>query len=139
MKSPTNFQRLFHLLKYLRAVKDNRGVNDVIADEEVQGDYDVLKRASCRLRQEMIENDKQLKVLSWREVGLQDPSLQKRAVLALEAKAWAAGIALFRCEKMWGADRFMFEAFRGGSKDRKASAASGSAMSLQEESSTFML
>ena len=87
----------------------------------------------------MIKNNKRLMLRGWHKMGLKDRFLQKRVVWGLEGEYWAIGITLFHWGKMWDADRFMFDAFRGGSKDCETSTTSGIAISFQEGWSSFIL
>ena len=94
----------------------------VVNESSIKDTYEDLKKLACRERNDAIAADVLIKSMSWKYLKGYNPSKHAQLKLNLESKACLLYKAkLHLCQESWGADRLMFEAFRGGSKGKKKS------------------
>jgi hypothetical protein len=122
---PSNRRRLVALLKFFKATNTDEGsAPTTIADEDVEAEYDVLKVYAGRQKALLLDQYPRYKDSTWADIGKEEPSIQKNAILALEKKAFDGGFPLHLCQEMWAADRLLFEAFRSSSKPKNSNSGS---------------
>ena len=91
-----------------------------IDESSIKDTYEDLKKLACRERNDAIAADLSIKTMSWKDLKGYNPSKHEQLKLNLEPKAFLLyKVKLHLCQESWGADRLMFEAFRGGSKGKK--------------------
>ena len=131
---PSNTLKIKATLKMLRSLKEIGVEAESLTDDDIQGDYDILKRLACKIRQELMLERQDLRGLSWLKLGEKEPSLKKQLGLNLEKLAFDRGISIHVCEDMWVADRLLFESFRG-SMDRKKKTGGKKSLSSNSDNS----
>jgi hypothetical protein len=94
-----------------------------VTDEDVEAVYDVLKVYAGRQKALLLDQYPQYKDNTWADIGKEEPSVQKNAILALEKKPFDGGFPLHLC-RMWASDRLLFEAFRSSSKSKNSNSGS---------------
>ena len=119
--TPSNTLKIKAMLKMLKAFKEVGVEVESITDEDIQGEYDVLKKFACKIRQAMLSERQDLQGITWLKLGEKEPSIKKQLTLDLEKLAFNKGIAIYACEDMWAADRLLFESFRGSTERKKSS------------------
>lgn len=116
-RAPPIPRRIHALLNYLKRI-DQRNDNQSISRKDNENLYHCLKVFARRIRRSLFDSRHDLRGVSWKQLGEKHLSLQKQLCLELEKTARDEGIDLHLCVEMWGADRLLFEAFRGyGKKD----------------------
>ncbi|KAG2203687.1 hypothetical protein INT46_003334 [Mucor plumbeus] len=110
--------RIKTLLKCLHT--DSSDNCATIDESSIKDTYEDLKKLACRERNDAIAADLSIKTMSWKDLKGYNPSKHGQLKLNLESKAFLLyKVKLHLCQESWGADRLMFEAFRGGSKGKK--------------------
>ncbi|KAL0582409.1 hypothetical protein ABG067_007742 [Albugo candida] len=110
--TPSNKDRIKAMLKVLRSVEEGIELGS-INDEDIAEKYKTLKVLASRVHGDFVLNNTNLKGFSWYKLGENHPSLKNNLMMQLEGKAFQSKINLHYCVEMWGADRLLFEAFRG--------------------------